>query len=199
MDAPTSAKCDVGCASAAAATVAASAVSAETSTRASPATWSIRPRSAIAPWTLTSSGPTTPMRRPARAGGFAALTRTVVVCRAPAHPDAVTAQSRASAMRAALIRISSHAKIDGAGRSGPPRRGTTLRCRLLDDRGNALDLAGLQQPELRCDGRLDRRGRLRAPLAVADAVHLRVEDDVLPALQLAGLRRADCGEDRDVD
>src|SRR5262249_12372633 len=74
-----------------------------------------------------------------------------------------------------------------------------LRRRLLDGGGDPLDLAGLQQHELRRDGLLDRRRRLRAPLAVADAVHLRVEHDVLAAVQLTPLGRLDRRGDCDVD
>jgi hypothetical protein len=68
------------------------------------------PRTIDAPGAdFTSSGPTTPTRRPgggADAGARFAETVVVVVC-APPHPAAVKPQSSASAMRAPLIRIPS--------------------------------------------------------------------------------------------
>ena len=50
-----------------------------------------------------------------------------------------------------------------------------------------------------CDLGLDGSGHPRAPLAVADAVHLGTEGGVGAALRGAGLRAGDRGEHRDVD
>jgi hypothetical protein len=82
---------------------------------------SVPPLAAIeAPGTaFTSTGPTTPTRSPAGGGAVVRFAVDVVVCGALPQPAAVPAQSRDSAMRAALIRIPF--KIDGAGRNGPPR------------------------------------------------------------------------------
>src|SRR5581483_8999243 len=84
----------------------------------------------------------------------------------------------------------------------PPCGGPTLVASfrpLLDGRGDALDLAGLEELELRGDGVLDRRRHLRAPLAVADAADVRAELLVRAALQRAPLGGLDRVVDGDVD
>ena len=58
-------------------------------------------------------------------------------CGALPQPAAAPAQSRDSAMRAALIRIPP--KTDGAGRDGPPRRASRPPIRLLDGGRDALE------------------------------------------------------------
>src|SRR6476660_7037519 len=177
-----------------------SADSAETMTNGKAAPLASEPTRVItAPGTgRTSSAPTTATRRPtAREGTVVRFAVVVVVCGALPQPVAAPAHSTDSAMRAALIRIPSKSSWGGPRRPAPCE--SNLPIRLLDGGGNALHLAGLQQRELRGDCRLDGCRHLRAPLAVAHAVHRRAEHDVRAGLQLAALRRHDRGMHGDVD
>src|SRR4051794_8909604 len=78
-------------------------------------------------------------------------------------------------------------KNSGAGRRRPAPR---IRAALLDRLRDALDETLLQQLVLRRDRVADRRRHLRAPLAVADAVRLRVEDRVVAAAERRARLRA---------
>src|SRR6266699_3382298 len=105
------------------------------------------------------------------------------------------------ATRNAKARMAAAARMarEMAGRALRPALPGDNRCSLLDRGRDALDLSGLQQQVLRCHFGTDGRRDLRAPLAVADAVLGRAEDDVGAALQRAGLPGADRRVDRHVD
>src|SRR4051794_14272107 len=86
-------------------------------------------------------------------------------------------------------------RTGGGGCPPPPVAAIALPPFLLDGLRDALDLAGLEQLELRVDLGLDRGGDLHADLAEPDPVPLRVVDRVDPGLELAVLRRRDRRED----
>ena len=144
-----------------------------------------RPR---APGTLSRSGPTTPTRSPAaaarRADGDAWSSPAV---RAP-QPQP-RRRTQAAAMSAARI-ASSSPQRNGAGLAARPVRTCTVRAVYLTVAGMPLILPAFSSLNCAATAVLIDGGHLRAPLAVADAVDLGAEDDVLAALQLAGLRAA---------
>src|SRR6266704_3321743 len=92
----------------------------KTTTTGTKAATAARPASAPAALRVGVVGPTrSAAGADAGLAAVAAFVPVVVVFGAPPHPAVNAAQSSASAMRAALIRIPP--KIDGAGLLGPPR------------------------------------------------------------------------------
>src|SRR6185437_13921986 len=126
-----------------------------------------------------SSACTSPGRRSKSTWSFAST---------PGNRFVIPSSSRigVSAIQAILVRSVTGKRPEGAAGAAPREPGWFV---LLDGRGDALDLPRLQQRVLLRDRRLDRRGNLRAPLAVADAVHVGAELPVDARLDRAGLRR----------
>ena len=171
---------------------------AATTTSGSPATCASVPCSITAPGTCTDERPDDADAQ-ALPAARASPWRRVVVVAAARFPPPQPPSAQASTSRAAAVRIPQR-KQNGASLAARPVRDSTCEVGLLDRRRDALDLAGLQQRELRCDRRLDRRrrpssstcrSRRRSTLAPKMAL--------VPPFERAVLRAGDRGVHGDVD